>query len=131
MPGYVKEIVNKLLGLQKRFFPEMEEYFTMGEGKVSLLRVVGIDGESVLLRCNKGRITYAQGDETPMHIFRTSSDSFLNVISGDEDLREAITKGHFLIESASTGSIDLVEAEKWAKGFSRLRYLLKKVGLGR
>lgn len=124
--GYVHEIIEKVLALQKRFYPEVEEYFAMGEGKVSLLKVVGIDGESVLLKCSKNRIVYAQGNETPIHIFRCTSDTFLNVLSGDEDLREAITKGHFLIESASTGSIDLVEAEKWSRAFSRLKGLIRK-----
>jgi len=128
--GYVKEVIDKILKIQNRFYPETKEYYSMGEGRVSLLRVVGVDGETVLLRCNKGRIEYAQGDETPVHIFRCSSDTFLSVLSGDEDLREAVTKGHFLIESASTGSIDLVEAEKWSKAFDRLKGLIRKyVGL--
>ena len=78
------------------------------------------------MRCGGGRIEYAQGSETPEDIFRCTSDTFLNVLSGDEDLREAITKGHFLIESASTGTVDLVECQKWAKAFSRLRALIRK-----
>jgi len=123
---YVREIIDKFLRIQNRFYPEAEEYFSMGEGKVSLLRVVGVDGESVLLKCNKSRIEYAKGDETPVDIFRCTSDTFLNVLSGDEDLREAITKGHFLIESVKTGSVDLVECEKWAKAFSRLKGLIRK-----
>ena len=125
-PGYVKDLIDKLLSIQARFYPEAEEYFSMGEGKVSLLRVVGVDGESVLLRCSKGRIEYAQGSETPEDIFRCTPDTFLDVLSGDEDLREAITKGHFLIESAKTGSVDLVECEKWAKAFSRMKGLIRK-----
>jgi len=127
---YVREIIDKFLSLQSRFYPEAEEYFSMGEGNVSLLRVVGVDGESVLLKCEGSRIEYAQGNETPIHILRCTCDTFLNVLSGDEDLREAITKGHFLIESASTGSIDLVEAEKWSRAFERLKGLIRKyVGL--
>ena len=124
--GYVKEIIDKFLTIQSRFYPDVEEYFSMGEGKVSLLRVVGIDGESVLLKCSRGRIEYAQGNEPPVDIFRCTTDTFLDVLSGDEDLREAITKGHLLIESASTGSVDLVECEKWARAFSRLKGLVKK-----
>lgn len=123
---YVREIIDKFLSLQSRFYPEAEEYFSMGEGKVSLLRVVGVDGESVLLKCDGSSIKYANGKETPIHIFMCTCDTFLNVLSGDEDLREAITKGHFLIESASTGSIDLVEAEKWSRAFERLKGLIKK-----
>jgi len=126
-PGYVREIIDKLLSLQARFYSEAKEYYAMGEGKVSLLRVVGVDGETVLLKCQDGRIQYAQGNEAPVHIFRTTCDTFLDVISGDEDLREAMTKGHFLIENAQTGTVDLVELEKWSKAFSRLRGIITRV----
>ncbi|MEM1522281.1 MAG: hypothetical protein QXU69_04605 [Thermofilaceae archaeon] len=127
--GYVKKIIDKLLALQDRFYPEVYEYYRMGEGRVSLLRVVGIDGESVLLKVEGGRVKYARGDEAPVHIFKTSIDTFLDIISGDEDLRDAITLGHFVIENASTGEIDLVEMERWASAFSRLkRIVMKYVG---
>jgi len=124
---YVKSLIDKLLSIQERFYPETKEYLNMGEGKVSLLRVVGVDGETVLLKCQGGQVRYAQGsNETPVHIFRCTSDTFLDILSGDEDLREAITKGHFLIESASTGTIDLVEMEKWSRAFQRLRGLVMR-----
>ena len=123
---YVREILDKLLHIQSRFYPEVQEYYKQGEGRVSLLRVVGVDGETVLLKVDQGRLQYAQGDEDPEHIFRCTSDTFLNVLSGDESLREAITKDHFLIESAKTGSVDLVECQKWAKAFSHMKGLLRK-----
>jgi putative sterol carrier protein len=125
--GYVKDIIDRLLRLQDRFYPEVAEYYKIGEGKVSLLRVVGVDGESVLLKCEGGRLKYADGDERPIHIFRMSTDTFLSLISGEEDLREAMTKGHFIIEDASTGAVDLVELERWAKAFSRLRSLVTRL----
>ncbi|MEM1750721.1 MAG: hypothetical protein QW088_07385 [Desulfurococcaceae archaeon] len=124
--GYVKKIIDKLLALQDRFYPEVSEYYRIGEGRVSLLRVVGVDGDSVLLKVEGGRIKYARGDETPIHIFKTSVDTFLDIVSGDEDLRDAITKGHFIIENASTGTIDLVEMQKWCSAFSRLKGLVMK-----
>ncbi|MEM1681046.1 MAG: hypothetical protein QXZ56_07560, partial [Sulfolobales archaeon] len=58
-------------------------------------------------------------------------NTFLDIVSGDEDLRDAMTKGHFIIENASTGTIDLVEMERWAKAFSRLRGLVTKYMGGR
>ncbi|MEM0067654.1 MAG: hypothetical protein QW632_04430 [Ignisphaera sp.] len=124
--GYVKMIIDKLLALQDKFYPEAVEYYKAGEGKVSLLRVVGVDGESVMLKVEGGRIKYARGDETPVHIFKTSVDTFLDLISGEEDLRDAITKGHFIIENASTGTIDLVEMQKWASAFSKLKKLITR-----
>ncbi|MEM0261763.1 MAG: hypothetical protein QXN17_03815 [Nitrososphaerota archaeon] len=124
--GFVKDIIDKILSIQDRFYPETIEYYKMGEGKVSLLRVVGVDGESVLLKVDGGKIKYAKEDETPIHILRCSTDTFLDLISGEEDLRDAMTKGHFIIESAATCTMDLVEMEKWAKAFSRLRRLINK-----
>ena len=124
--GYVREIIDKLLAIQDRFYPEAKEYYHMGEGKVGLLRVVGVDGESVLLKVSRGRIRYARGDERPTEIFRCTTDTFLDILSGDEDLREAITKGHFVIESGKTGTIDLVEMEKWSRAFERLRGIIKR-----
>jgi hypothetical protein len=125
--GYVKDIVDRLLRLQDRFYPEVAEYYKIGEGKVSLLRVVGVDGEGVLLKVEGGRIRYAGDDERPVHIFRMSTDTFLSLISGEEGLREAMTKGHFLIEDASTGSVDVVELERWAKAFERLGSLVRRL----
>jgi len=87
--GYVKKIIDKLLALQDRFYPEVSEYYRIGEGRVSLLRVVGVDGDSVLLKVEGGRIKYARGDETPIHIFKTSVDSvpwYSPVIIKENDL---------------------------------------------
>ena len=124
----MKDIIDRFLKLQNRFYPDAEEYFTMGAGNVSLLRVVGVDGESVLLKCTSDgrRIEYAQGDEAPVHIFRCTADTFLDVLSGDENLREAVTKGHFVIEAASNGHIDLIECEKWARAFGGFQGILRK-----
>lgn len=129
--GYVKKIIDKLLELQDKFYPEAYEYYRMGEGRVSLLRVVGVDGESVLLKVENGRIKYARGDETPIHVFKCSTDTFLDLVSGEEDLRDAITKGHFVIEDASTGTIDIVEMQKWITAFSRMKKLIDKYIRGR
>ncbi|MEM1868569.1 MAG: hypothetical protein QXU90_00445 [Acidilobaceae archaeon] len=131
--GYVKKIIDKILDIQDKFYyhPETIEYRRIGEGKIALLRVVGVDGESVILKVEGGRIVYARGDETPIHIIKCSIDTFLDLISGDEILRDAITKGHFVIESASTGDIDLVELERWAKAFDRLKKIIYKYIGGR
>jgi hypothetical protein len=126
MTSYVRRIIDKLLAIQDRFYPETKEYYRMGSGKVALVRIVGIDGDSVLLKCDGYRITYASEDDQPVHIFRMTVDTFLNILSGEEDLREAIAKGHFVIENASTGTVDIVELEKWAKAFERLRGLILK-----
>lgn len=124
--GQYTDIMNRLLSIQDRFYPDVQEYFTIGEGKVSLLKVVGIDGESMLLKVKGNRIVYASENDVPIDVFRCTSDTFLNILAGDESLREAITKGHFLIESARTGNVDLVECQKWSKAFERLGNVVKK-----
>lgn len=124
--SYVRKIVDKLLSLQDRFYPEVEEYYRVGEGRVALLRVVGVGGDSVLLKCEGGRIRYAGGSESPLHVLRCSVDTFLDIVSGDEDLREAMTRGHLVIEDASTGTVDLVEMYKWARAFERLRGIVRR-----
>lgn len=125
--SYIKQIIDKLITIQDKFYPYAEEYFKEGEGKVSLVKIVGIDGESVMLKVKGGRIQYASDNDIPIHVFKCSIDTFLDLITGEEDLREAITKGHFVIEHASTGTIDLVELEKWAKAFSKLKNVADRV----
>lgn len=129
--GYVKKIIDKLLAIQDKFYPEVAEYYKMGEGKVSLLKVIGVDGETVMLKVEGGRIKYAGENEKPIHVFKCTVDTFLDLISGEEDLRDAITKGHFVIESTTTGTIDLVEMQKWASAFSRLKGLINRYIRGR
>ncbi|MEM1820601.1 MAG: hypothetical protein QXU64_03300 [Thermofilaceae archaeon] len=125
--GYVKRIIDKVISLQDRLdIPELREYKREGEGKVGLLRVEGVGGESVLLKVENGRLVYARGDETPHHVFRCSIDTLLDLVTGEIDLRDAITMGYFVIESATTGEIDLVELERWAKAFERLKWIIDR-----
>ena len=125
-----KEIIDRLIRLQENFYPEVQEYYKMGEGNVSLLRLRGVDGGTLLLKCENNRIKYAQGNETPIHTFTCTPDTFLNIWLGTQTLRHAITENHFMIESVKTGTIDLVEAQKWARAFEKSRGLIKRfIGL--
>jgi len=126
---YLENILNKLMSLQKKFLsnPSAKRVYKEGEGNVSLLRIVGSGGQDFLLKAKDGGIEYAEEGDVPKHIFRTSEDTFLNVLSGEETIRKAITRGHFTIEDAETKEIDLVEMEKWSDTFSRLRGLIRKV----
>ncbi|MFQ6076813.1 MAG: hypothetical protein ACE5Z5_11910 [Candidatus Bathyarchaeia archaeon] len=128
--GLVKHLIDKILSMQERFYPDVWPYLRQGKGNVALLRVLGEKGDNVLLKCDGSRLMYARGDEGAKHVFTCTIDTFLSILSGEETMREAITKRHFAIEDAASGEIDLVEVEKFSKGFERLRYLLKKLGLG-
>lgn len=124
--GNVKKIIDLLLQMQERIqHPEIHDYTKQGEGRVGLLRVIGTGGDSVLLKVEKGRIVYARGDEPPLHIIKMSVDTFISILSGEEDLREAITRGHVVLEDATTESIDLVEMEKWSRAFERLKKIIE------
>lgn len=125
--GYVKRIVDKLLKLQDKLYPYVADYYAAGEGRVGLLRVVGVDGEEVLLKCEGGRLVYAKPGEKPHHVFKCTTDTFLSLVLGEEDFREALAKGHLVIESGFTGEVDVVEMEKWARAFERLRHVIRYV----
>ncbi|MFQ6075878.1 MAG: hypothetical protein ACE5Z5_07070 [Candidatus Bathyarchaeia archaeon] len=122
--GYIKNLLDRLLEMQDRFRSEAVEYYREGEGRVSLLRVVGMSGETLLLKEEGGRIRYAEGNENPVHVFRCSEDTFLDLLANETTIRREVTLGHFTIEDASSGEINLVEMEKWAKAFERLRGLI-------
>lgn len=123
--GYIKNIVDKIISLQEKYRPDLQEYYRDGKNRVALLRVVGMDGETLLLKEEGGIIRYAEGNENPVHIFRCSSDTFLDVLANETTIRKEATLGHFTIEDAISGQINLVEIEKWAKAFERMRGLLK------
>jgi hypothetical protein len=125
--GYIKNLLDKIIAMQDRFHPDLAEYTQEGEGRVARLNIVGMDGELILLKEEGGRIRYADPNEKPVHVFRCSSDTFLDLLSGDSTVRKEATLGHFIIEDADSGEINLVELEKWSKAFERMRGLLQVV----
>jgi len=133
--GRYRRIIDKLLALQKLFYLSdrtAEQWMKEGEGNVALLQIVGVSGESLLLKYEHGRLDYARGDESPKHVFVTSEDTFLDLVVDPtaENLRSKITKGHFAIRDASTGEINLVEVQKWVRGFQMLGRVVKHVLMG-
>jgi len=116
--------MDKVIALQTKFRPDMEEYYQEVKTRTALLRIVGLDGETLVLKVNNGRISYGDPDDKPLHVFRCSSDTFLDLLSGDTTVRKAATLGHFIIEDANTGDINIVEIEKWSKAFDRMRGML-------
>ena len=125
--GYIKGLVDKLIGLHKQFYPDLEEYIKEGKGNVALLRVVGMSGETLMLKEENGKLKYAEASDKPVHVFRCSEDTFLDILANDTTVRKEATLGHFTIEDAKSGEINLIEIEKWSKAFERMRGLLLKV----
>lgn len=124
--GYIRKLVDKIMDLQEKYRPDLEEYVHEGKDRVALLRVVGTSGETLLLKEQGGHIRYATGKETPVHIFRCSEDTFLDILANDTTIRKEATLGrrHFTIEDAKSGEINIVELAKWSRAFDRMRGLL-------
>jgi hypothetical protein len=134
--GKYKRIIQRLLELQEMFYLGhrnlVDPWVKEREGTVSLLQIVGLDGESLLLKYEDGRLKYAQGDESPKHVFVCSGDTFLDLIAEPtgENLRRKVTKGHFYIRDAPTGEINLVEMTRWVRAFEALGRVAKHALLG-
>ena len=121
-----KDIIDHIIRIQERFYPEVQEYYKMGEGRVSIFRLEGIGGGTLYLKCENNRIKYAKDTETPFHIFTCTPDTFLNIWLGIETMRQAITMNHFMIEATSTGDVDAVEVQKWSRAFETSRGVIRK-----
>ena len=117
--------MDKIISLQNKFRPELEEYTQGIVSRAAILRIVGVDGETLLLKLENGNVHYGDASDKPVHIFRCSSDTFLDLLAADTTVRKAATLGHFTIEDANTGDINVVEIEKWSRAFDNMRSLLK------
>jgi len=125
--GYIKNLMDKVISLQNRFRTDLEEFYQEVKSRTALLRIVGLDGETLLLKVENGKIKYGDPNEKPVHVFRCSSDTFLDLLSGDTTVRKEATLGHFTIEDANSGEINIIELEKWSKAFDRMRGLAKVI----
>jgi len=77
MGRYLK-LIDKLIRAQQELAENdkrVRDYWSSGEGNIGLLRVVGTDGESILLKVKDGKIVHASRDEKPIHVFKCSEDS--------------------------------------------------------
>jgi len=125
--GRYKRIIEKLIALQNKFFLDAKPYYEQGKDKVALLRVVGLEGETLLLKCDGDRILYADGDQSPTEVFECSEDTFIDLVAEPtaENFTDKVTLGHFCIRNGKTGEISIVEIEKWKRGFERLGRVAK------
>ena len=119
--------MDKIISLQSKFRPDLEEYTQEVKSRTALLRIVGLDGETLLLKVENNKFKYADPDDKPVHVFRCSTDTFLDLLAGDTTIRKEATLGHFTIEDANSGEINIVELEKWSKVFDRMKGLLKVI----
>jgi len=124
----LRRMLDKIMDVQSKFpKKQIQPFMDDGEGRCSLLRVVGREGEKVLLQVKNGRLQYAPVGAKHIHVFVTTYDVFLDLLLGDIDMRQAITKQLFIIENAKTQSIDLLECEKWSSAFNDLGAMIGKV----
>lgn len=88
--------------------------------RTSILKVLGLDGETLTLKFANDVLAYATKFDKAEHVFKCSEDTFLNLLVKQENIRTAATLGHFTVENAADGLINLVELEKWAKFFDNI-----------
>lgn len=125
--GDYKEIIDLVIRLQDKFTTDLEEYMQEGEGRIALLRVIGSGGENILLKEEGGRIKYALESDKPVHIFKCSEDTFLDILDNKTTVRQEWNLGHFTIEDAKSGEVNMTEIFKWSRAFDRMKGLLKEV----
>jgi len=132
MKSPYRRILDKLLSLQESVYRdhEVNEEAKKAEGRVSVLVVKDVlCGDRIPLKIVKGRVKLAsrEDEKLAVHIFETDGDCFLDVLSGEMDLRAAATLGRFKIMDAETEEINIVEIEKFSRAFERLRRLVPRL----
>lgn len=126
---YVTRIVKKLIRYQDTLMdePEAKVRAREGDGRVTLLRVTGENGADLLLKAEDGRVGYADERQPKDHIIKCSEDTFLNLLTREMSMREAIARNHLVIEDARDGRINLAEMKKWGDAFNNLSGLLDRL----
>jgi len=127
--SWVKRLLDRLIKLQDRYYPVIEEIRQEEgdiEGRCSILTVRGPKGGSYKLMVKNGRIAWADDSVKPIHHLVTSEDTLLDLLTGECSFREAVDKSWIAIRSTETGTLDVVEMEKWSRAFSRFEHLIRK-----
>jgi hypothetical protein len=133
--GYIKNLVDFIIRMQDKYRKDLESCYQEGRGRVAQLRILGTTGEGLLLKEDGGTIRYADQNDQAVDVFQCSEDTFLDIlaaaITGKAKgvLRQKWNNNHFVIMNAGTGEVDIVQIEKWARGFDTWGGLLHMAGL--
>ena len=133
--GYIKNLVDFIMKMQAKYRRDLDSYYQDGRGRVALLRICGSTGETMLLKEDGGSLKYAEAGDKAVDVFQCSEDTFIDILAAALGgrargvLREKWVNNHFVIMNAETGEADVVQIEKWARGFDLWGNLLSMAGL--
>jgi len=124
----VEDIINGLLRLQNLVVgPNPVDEWVLEKakeniGNIAMLRVYDDNGVSEITLKLTEDLKIVRTNEKPKHIITMHLDTFLDLLSGDLDFRDAYVNGLLDFQ----GEAYHVHALLWSKAFERLRWVLKR-----
>jgi len=125
----VEDIINGLLRLQDKILGDkpvdrwVKDRVVENVGNVALLRVFDEEGETeVTLKLDRD-LRIRKTKEKPKHVITMHIDTFIDLLSGDLDFRQAYVNGLVDFE----GENYHLHCLMWARAFERIRgWLIKR-----
>ena len=124
----VEDIINGLLRLQSLVVgPNPVDEWVLEKakenvGNIAMLRVYDDNGVSEITLKLTEDLKIVKTNERPKHVITMHLDTFLDLLSGDLDFRDAYVNGLLDFQGESYH----VHALLWSKAFERLRSVLKR-----
>ena len=124
----VEDIINGLLRLQSLVVGPnpVDEWFLEkakeNVGNIAMLRVYDDNGVSEITLKLTEDLKIVKTNERPKHVITMHLDTFLDLLSGDLDFRDAYVNGLLDFQ----GENYHLHCLMWAKAFQRLRKVLKR-----
>jgi len=125
----VEDIINGLLRLQDKILGDkpvdrwVKDRVVENIGNVASLRVFDEEGETVVTLKLDRDLRIRKTNEKPKHVITMHIDTFLDLLGGDLDFRQAYVNG--LIDFQ--GEDYHLHCLMWAKAFERIRgWLIKR-----
>lgn len=121
----IKEVIEGLLRLQDKILARERDWIVEeakeNVGNVAQIEIYNVFGTyAERLKLDNG-YRIVKTTEPPKHVIRVHIDTFIDLLTGDLDFKDAYAKG--LVEFK--GENYHLHAIKWAKGFERIRKYLK------
>lgn len=121
----IKEVIEGLLRLQDKILARERDWIVEeakeNVGNVAQIEIYNVFGTyAERLKLDNG-YRIVKTTEPPKHVIRVHIDTFIDLLIGDLDFKDAYAKG--LVEFK--GENYHLHAIKWAKGFERIRKYLR------
>lgn len=121
----IKEVIEGLLRLQDKILARERDWIVEeakeNVGNVAQIEIYNVFGTyAERLKLDNG-YRIVKTTEPPKHVIRVHIDTFIDLLTGDLDFKDAYAKG--LVDFK--GENYHLHAIKWAKGFERIRKYLR------